>query len=229
MTIDLTTIDWKVILGTIAVIITLFGLFYFQWWRNRRRLSYQVLSNLTLISREGEIRDKIEIRYEGEPVEQVGIIEIKLINDGYLPIRKEEFEKPIEFIFSEAKILNAEKVKVFPENLTTVIAYNNERLAIDPVLFNRKEYIHFRVLLTPHRRDFKIDSRIVGINELTKAKRNTWPYEFALSGATSLVLFLGMNQNMMAPHPWLFLIFFLGIFLSPLLFRFFLKVEALIG
>lgn len=54
---DFSTIDWKVILAFLAIIITLFIAFYFQWWRNRKRLSYDVLSDVVLISTEKEVED----------------------------------------------------------------------------------------------------------------------------------------------------------------------------
>src|SRR5437016_5414582 len=105
MTIDLSTIDWKVIIGAGALLASLFTLIYFQWWRNRKRLSYEILSDVLLISAEEEIRDEVEIFYKSTPVKNVRLIVIKLINDGYLPIKQDDFEKSIAFIFPEATIL----------------------------------------------------------------------------------------------------------------------------
>jgi hypothetical protein len=162
---DFTTIDWKVVIATLAFIVALITLVYFQWWRNRKRLSYEILSNAVLVSAEGEIRDSVEIRFAGQPVTNVRLIIIKLINDGYIPIKKDDFEKPIRFIFSEATILTAEKVKFNPENLGVEIHHHNDWLEITPALFNRKDYAQFKVLLSGYT-GMKVDTRIVGVQKV---------------------------------------------------------------
>jgi hypothetical protein len=124
LTFDFTTIDWKVILAALALLVALVTLLYFQWWRNRKRLSYEILSDVELVSSD-KIRDKIEIRFEGKVVESVHLVVVKLINDGYQPIRKEEFEKPIKFIFRGGNVLSAEREKFQPENVGTKISYQD--------------------------------------------------------------------------------------------------------
>jgi hypothetical protein len=168
-TFDFSTIDWKVIIGMVAVLIAAFGLVYFQWWRNRKRLSYEIVSNVLLISTEKGIEDKVEIRYEGQVVRNVRLIVIKLINDGYLSIKRDDFEKPIKFIFPGAKILTSEKVKFHPENLGTQMAYRDDWIEMDPTLLNRKDYVQFKVLLSGYEKMI-IDARIVGVAAIRKSK-----------------------------------------------------------
>lgn len=98
---DFSTVDWKVILAFVAIIVTVGIALYFQWWRNRKRLSYVVVSNVVLISAEKEIEDKVEIRFEGYSVKNVRLLLIKLINDGYQPIRKDDFEKSSSFSLTQ--------------------------------------------------------------------------------------------------------------------------------
>lgn len=178
-TFDFSTIDWKVLLGAAAFIVGLITLVYFQWWRNRKRLSYEVLSNVVLLSAEEEIQDKVEIRYEGQPVKNVRLIVIKLINDGYVPIKKDDFEKVVRFVFPDAKILTSEKVKFQPENLATQMAYRDDWVEMDPALFNRKDYVQFKVLLSNYSK-MKIDARIVGVSSITRSRKRMSTPEYVL-------------------------------------------------
>src|ERR1043165_4667724 len=130
MTFDFHTIDRKVLFAALALLVALITLLYFQWWRNRKRLSYDIRSAVLLVSAEEEIRDKVEIRFEGQPVKNVHLVVIKIINDGYVPIKKDDFEQPIRIIFREAKILTAEKVKLYPDNLATDIQHGEDWLEI---------------------------------------------------------------------------------------------------
>lgn len=166
---DFTTIDWKVILAAVSLMVALVALVYFQWWRNRKRFSYEILSDVVLVSAEKEIRDKLEIRFEGQPVKNVQLLVIKLINDGYVPIKRDDFEKEVKFQFPRAKILTAEKIHFNPENIGTQLSYRDDWLTIDPVLFNRKDYIKFKLLLSDYT-GMTIDARIVGITKIGRLK-----------------------------------------------------------
>lgn len=88
MKFDFSTIDLRVILTALGILVAVGIALYFQWWRNRKRLSYEILSNVVLVSAEKEIEDKIEILYEGQSVKNVRILVIKVVNDGYQPIKK---------------------------------------------------------------------------------------------------------------------------------------------
>src|SRR5258705_3386293 len=129
---DLRTIDWKVVLGAITAVIALITIFYFQWWRNRKRFSYEVVSNNLVISNEQEVRDTLEIRYAGQPVKDVRLIVIKLINDGYQPIKKEDFEESVKIVFPKARILTAQKVKTKPKNLKAELRHQEDLVEVMP-------------------------------------------------------------------------------------------------
>ncbi len=167
---DFSTIDWKVILAALGFIATLITLIYFQWWRNRRRFSYEVLSNNILISHEHEVRDKLEIRFAGEVVKDVRLIVIKLINDGVQPIKPDDFQKPMRIVFPKAKVLSVEKEQCNPENLDVDIAHDDESISIPPTLFNGNDSIQFKVLVSCYD-SMKIDGRLVGISKIGERNR----------------------------------------------------------
>jgi len=218
---DLWTIDWKVIIGALALIVGVITLIYFQWWRNRKRLSYEILSNVDLLSTEKEIQDKVEIRYEGQPVKNVRLIVIKLINDGYVPIKKDDFEKRVRFVFPDAKILTSEKVKFHPENLATQMAYRDDWAEMDPALFNRGDYIQFKVLLSNYSK-MKIDARIVGVSSITRSRKRMSKPEYILM-FSGLIGFAILSLQKTLPEPafvfaaiTLFLLTFIALVVSRL-------------
>jgi hypothetical protein len=182
---DFSTIDWKVILAALGFIVALITLVYFQWWRNRKRFSYEVLSNNILISHEHEVREKLEIRFAGEVVRDVRLIVIKLINDGVQPIKPDDFQKPIRIVFPKANVLSVEKEQCNPDNLDIDIDHDNESVSIPPTLFNGNDSIQFKVLVSQYD-SMKIDGRLVGISNI--GERNRVP---GLSGdLVSLVFYL---------------------------------------
>lgn len=101
MTFDFSTIDLKVILAALALLVALFTLLYFQWWRGRKSLSYDVVSSTPLLTAADEIRNDLQILYRGAPVQNVRLLIIKVINDGYQPIKKDDFDDGLNFDFSE--------------------------------------------------------------------------------------------------------------------------------
>lgn len=167
-TFDFTTVDLRAILAALAIIVAVATAFYFQWWRNRKRLSYDILSDVELVSA-NKIRDKVEIRYEGQPVDTVQLLVVKLINDGYQPIKKDEFERPIRFTFPDVKVLTAEKEEFQPDNIATEIIYQENYVEITPALFNRRDYVQFKVLLNGDGK-MKIDARVVGVSKISRAR-----------------------------------------------------------
>lgn len=175
-TFDFTTIDLRTILTLLGILVAVGLALYFQWWRNRKRMSYEITSDVQLISAQEELEGKIEIHYESRPVKDVHLLVIKLINDGYQSIKKDDFEKEVKFVFPGATILTSKRIKFQPENISTQLTYRDNWLTVDPALFNRKDYVQFKLILTGYK-DMEIDARIVGVSSIKRARKLTNPIE----------------------------------------------------
>jgi hypothetical protein len=68
-----------VILAIIAIAITVI-LYWIQ--RQKRALSWQVVSNTPLLSIDKEIKGNLEVLYNRKPVQDVQLIIAKIINNG---------------------------------------------------------------------------------------------------------------------------------------------------
>lgn len=164
MNFDFVTIDWKVIIGLIAILVTLFGLIYFQWWRNRKSLSYEVITT-ALLTAADEIKNDLQILYKGAPIKNAHLVIIKVTNDGYQPIKKDDFEDGLVFEFSEGtQFLSYEIIKPHPSNLKVVlIAPVLHRLGVEPLLLNSKDSFEIRLLVSSNAISVKGNARIVGV------------------------------------------------------------------
>ena len=92
-----------VILLTIAAIVVSVIIYLKQ--RQRRSLSYEIVSATPLLSVEEDIKKDLQISYKGKPVEQVHLVMIKILNSGSLPIPSKDYEQPITISFGkQAKI-----------------------------------------------------------------------------------------------------------------------------
>jgi hypothetical protein len=193
------TVDLKVILAIIGLAVTLAGLFYFQWWRNRKKFSFEEVSNTALLKSDKQIREKVEILYQGTRVEEVRLIILKLKNDGYIPIKSDDFQKPIEVVFHEnANILSAETVTRFPSNLDTTISHKDNRILIEPTLFNRNDFVKLQALVSTYDSNFHIDARILGVDTVGKYVRQGALTDFAFS-ILSTIAGIGMIFSLGRP------------------------------
>lgn len=68
------------------------------------------------------------------------------------------------------EILSAERVKTSPENLGVELSHDKEAVRLSPVLYNRKDYVQFKLLLSGYK-TMQIDARIVGVSVIRKSKK----------------------------------------------------------
>lgn len=154
----------------IPVMVTI-GIFLYQRTINRKRLSYLVLTKSNLVNRHIK-ENKIKFLYDGNELDDITLVEIKIINDGYTPIPKEDFDKSLLILFgSESKILSHEIIENYPDNLEVNCTSNGDILEIQPMLLNKNEHFTIKLLLSGKlNANIKPSSRIKGITEITKAK-----------------------------------------------------------
>ena len=85
--------------------------FITKYFRQKKSLAYQIVSRMSLVDVNPEVRDKIKIDYDGTRVENIFSFKVRVINDGNVPIKNQ----PLLFEFDkEAKILVAD-YKTKPE------------------------------------------------------------------------------------------------------------------
>ena len=155
----------------VAAPIAIFIAFYFNWWRNRKSLSYEVLTSTNLFSVNSEVKHRIKITLDGKPAKDVQIVIIELLNDGYLPIEDKDFSTPLTIDFGEsAEIISVENKENNPEDLPVKIISEKTKVEIEPLLLNRKDSLKMQILVNKFENNLYISARIKGILKIRNKK-----------------------------------------------------------
>jgi hypothetical protein len=155
-----------VILPVIAIAITVI-LYWIQ--RQKRALSWQVVSNTPLLSIDKEIKGNLEVLYKGKHVQDVQLIIAKIINTGNVPITSTDYERPINFEFGKnTRILTAEVTETSSDSLKASANIEGEKVILPPILMNKHDWITLKLLVNQYDDHISVDGRIVGVNKINE-------------------------------------------------------------
>ena len=160
--------------------------------KQKKSLSYKIISSYPLLKVDSEIKDRLKILLDKKPVEDINMIVFQIINDGDISIRVSDFENPLTINFDEKlKIISAEILETKPPNISPVFSVEVNSIKIEPLLLNQNDFISIKVLCTGHSKDnIQVLSRIEGVKEIKYLKESK-PVIQTLSVGLSLVSLLG--------------------------------------
>lgn len=152
---------------TLAALATTVLIYWLQ--RQRKSLSYEVVSKNQLLTVREELEGRLQVLYEGHPARDICLIVIKFFNSGSVAISSTDYERPVSFMTGTAsKILSAVVTDVDPENLAVNITVEDARVIILPVLLNGKDSITLKLLVSDFSGSVVVDGRIVGVQRVTQ-------------------------------------------------------------
>jgi hypothetical protein len=170
----------------VALTLMFIGITILLWrmQRQRKRLSYEIISQTPLLRKEKEIKGKLEILFSGLPVEDVYLVEAKIINSGNVPIVSTDYEQPLCLQFSEkTHILTADVSKTYPESLEVSVNIQNTKIVLSPVLLNSGDSVTLQMLINQFDGKITFGGRVIGVRELRK-----WLEERPEYGVLSLIV-----------------------------------------
>jgi len=158
-----------VIIVTIIVPI----IFYYKQ-RQRKSLGYEVLSCTPLSSVDRRILDNyrqagLQFTFHGEVIPQAHFITIRVANTGNVPIKKDEYDDPINLSFGKkAKVLTTRVVEKKPETISVTMSWSEAHkvVVVDPMLLNSKWNFVIELLVTGFDGKVGVGGRIVGVNKV---------------------------------------------------------------
>jgi hypothetical protein len=153
---------------SIGVFITL-GTTFWLTSRNKKMLSYEVISKNQLLSVDEQVAGKLRIFYEDQPTQDLCLLVIKLSNSGNTAISAKDFEEKITLSTGEnSKILSVTVIEKIPENLSEKISLFDSYLTIEPLLLNSKDSLSIKLLVSNPTDTNKISvgSRIIGVRQI---------------------------------------------------------------
>lgn len=164
-----------IVLATAAIIAIIIPVILYWKTRQKKALSYTVSSS-PLLSVKDEIKKKVQILYDGKPVEQVHLTVFKIINSGNVPITPEDYKTPIALNFGkDSEILTGSITKTEPENLEPTFHFKSGIATVEPLLLNRKDFITINMLVKKYE-NISISGRIVGVKEIKLFKKASRKY-----------------------------------------------------
>jgi hypothetical protein len=168
------------------------------WILNLRtkEMAFEILTNTPLFSVQEEVKDQVQISFQGQPVHDVNLVLVKLVNTGNVPIRAQEFAGRFALSCpSETKVLLAEVMATNPPDLNQRLAPSESNSSIvdriegsdvllKPILLNAKDSITLKLLVTPSIDTIKVSAHVEGMATIKKSKENRFaPIFLANMGA----------------------------------------------
>jgi hypothetical protein len=146
--------------------------------RKKKRLSYKLINLLTIVELNKNFTSDITIHYKGDLVDNVSIVDLKILNDGNMSIEPSDFYDKIKINF-KGKIFLVEQIINEPKNLNPHFAFENNTASVDGLLLNPGDYFIFRSYISGYPTDKQNSeanisepiSRIKGIKSITKIKK----------------------------------------------------------
>jgi hypothetical protein len=151
--------------AVLAVVSILLAIFLYFRSRQKKSLSYEVISQYPLISVDDEIKGRLKILLDGMSVQDVHLLIIKLINNGNVAVTASDYERPLNLNFSgETEVISANIAESSPKNLIPTITKSNKSVTFNPILINPNEFFTLKILVTRYNNLFNVDDRIAGVH-----------------------------------------------------------------
>lgn len=158
--------DWKTLAGLILTALAIVvGLWQF-WYSDARGhglrlevVSATPLSNVDLPS------SGVKVLVDGQEVADANVTTLRLTNDGLRPIMASDFESPLEIGVNQgANIIKVRALTSTPPDLAPVIAFDNARLRIKPMLLNAGDALQLSVMTAGPLKAVFPHARIAGVS-----------------------------------------------------------------
>jgi hypothetical protein len=172
---------WQFIGAVLAFIAAILTVVFFLAQRQNKALSYIVVANTRLLTVAKEIRPRVQILLDGQPVETAHYVLVKLINSGSAPIIPADYTTPVSIDIGDGvQILSLEVVETDPPGLNAVVSSKDNIISIEPLLLNKSDSISIKALTNKAPvQPFVVAGRIVGVKRITRYLES-YPYLYIL-------------------------------------------------
>lgn len=156
--------------GLIGIIVSVY-----LWRRGRPRkgLSYR-LTALDVVSVHRTAKDRVSILYDGAPVRDVRIVDLRVANIGNEAIGAGDFEEPFSVALGEGAHVLSEPtvVRAEPNDLQPRASISGNKLIIAPLLLNPGDSFQISTLVSGLKEGDRLRARISGVRTLTAETTN---------------------------------------------------------
>lgn len=143
------------------VIPLVFNLFQYD----KKELTYQVLSEITVVDLADSVLQNIEVKYKGQSLKSLDFVTFKLTNSGDLPIRPADYDSPLAISLDQtAEVLRATVVEASPRAMQIEIVESKHGLQIRPMLLNAGDYFVLQLMTQGHRDKIEFHAHIAEVS-----------------------------------------------------------------
>ena len=195
---------WQFAGAILAVLAIAISIVLYRLQRQSKELIYEIVSSTPLLGIQEEVDKKLQILFDGTPVEDVHLVELSLMNSGNTPILVTDYERPISLSFAEeTQVLTAEIVETNPESLHASAKVEGKIIAFEPVLLNQGDLIKTKMLLSKFDGQGAVDGRIVGVRDIKPKPEPFIPLgKLRLLYMAVSVFYLAAGSFLMILEPW---------------------------
>ena len=180
---------WQFIGALLALIAIAVSLVVFHKQNQRKRVSYEVLADIPVLTIKEENALGLQISFRGEAVEKPGLFFLRIHNSGNTPITSADYEHPIQVAFGDgAKILAAEIVDSSPQKLPIKVSHGDSAASFSQSLLNPGDSFTCRILGSNLPDRYEVLGRIAGVSRIERLTEK--PAYFGLLTLVGVVLML---------------------------------------
>ena len=134
-----------------------------------KKLTYEIVSKTPLLNVEvGAVKQRLQISFDGNPIDNAELVLLKIINIGSTPIRPDDYDQPLTVTTgATSKILDARITSAQPPGLVIPISIEDTTIALGRVLINPQDSFVVQMVVAP-RAEIGVDGRIAGIKEIKR-------------------------------------------------------------
>lgn len=155
-----------VVVGIVAILLTLLATFI---QRQKKALSYEVLSVTPLLNISEKAESKLQVFYEGKIVLQPHLAVLKIQNSGNTSIIEADYAEPVEISFDQGlQLVAAEVINVDPVNLKPSIDVSNNKITLSPLLLNKGDCLEIKAITDKPFKVINVTGRIIGVKRITE-------------------------------------------------------------
>src|SRR2546425_7217887 len=110
---------WQFLVNvTIAILAIVIPVLIYRKKQNQRGITYQVISNTSILNFKEDIKGRVQVLFDNNPVGDVRLIILKIWNSGNIPILPNEHIDPIKFDFgNNVEILDTDVLETVPGDI----------------------------------------------------------------------------------------------------------------
>lgn len=157
---------WQFVGVAIAIIGIILTIIVYRRGKNKKIISYEVVSRVQLNSASDAIKEDLKFFFKGQLVESLDLVLLKVSNSGNIPIRSEDVKQNISFNFGcNANVLSAEIERSEPEELKPTFTYSDNKVTFEPFLMNQGDSVELKIIVDNFD-GIKTEGRVVGVKEI---------------------------------------------------------------